>query len=210
VPIAALVLLAGCTGRELADYFPLTGGSQRFMRIRSRMVVGSDTTENVQTRLVEVVRGEHELPGIGRAWVVETPRESAPPLVAYFRKHDDGVTQFVLRDSGRQPLAMLFLALPLAKGLKWHSTRSRTEQMEVVSQDTITVPAGTFPDCFEVLVASPRRNSELRQWFAPDVGVVRWEQDVRWQRPDGVACELHRVAELVAYQKPPADGLPRK
>jgi hypothetical protein len=204
--VVAAVVLAGCGGHELADYYPLVPGAERYMKIYTRTITGKDTSVATEIRLVETVRGEREMPGAGKVWVVETPGESSNVGYAFFRKHDDGIIQLVPQDSTRPPVEILFLALPLAKGLKWYDTRAQSEMMEVVDFDTVDVPAGRYPDCFEILVTGIKRKWTMRQWLAPDVGVVKWEQQAFWERKDGVPCELLRRAELVAYKLPPKTG----
>ncbi len=199
--LAVLVLLAACEQPEPADYFPLAPGAQRVMRVYTRLVTGRDTSETTLTRLVELVHGERELPQLGRVWVVEAPRDSGRSTFTFFRKRDDGIIQ-VLPVSDRQPVEMLYLALPLSRGLKWYDSRDRREVMEVTARDTVRVEAGTFPDCYEVKARSTRQDWTLRQWLAPDVGPVKWENRSAWTDREGVRHEIYRRAELVEYRTP--------
>lgn len=199
--LALALLLAGCEQPEPADYFPLAPGARRVMRVYTRLVTGRDTSETTATRLVEVVHGERDVPQLGRVWVVEAPRDSGRSTFTYFRKRDDGIIQ-VLPVPDRQPVEMLYLALPLSRGLKWYDSRDRREVMEVLARDTVRVEAGTFPDCYEVTARSTRLDWTLRQWLAPDVGPVKWENRSAWTGKDGVRFELYRRAELVTYRTP--------
>jgi hypothetical protein len=192
-------LWTGCDRPEPADYFPLKAGAERVMKVYTRLVTNHDTSETTTTRLVEVVHGEKDLPQLGRVWVVEAPRDSARSTFTYFRKRDDGIIQ-VLPLPDRQPVEMLYLALPLARGLKWYDSKDRREVMEVAGRDTVRVDAGTFPDCYEVRARSTRMDWTLRQWLAPDIGPVKWENRSAWTGKDGVRHELYRRAELVAYR----------
>jgi len=205
VAIGGLVILAGCNRPELADYFPLVPGAQRIMRVHTMMVAGTDTSETTRVRLVQVVRGEKELPGIGKVWVVEAPRDSGQPAYTYFLKHDDGVIQ-VLPMQDRKPVELLYLALPLSKGLKWYDTKDQREMMEVVAKETVAVAAGKFPDCFQVLVTSTKADWSMRQWLAPDIGPVKSENRAAWTGKDGVKRSLVRTTELVSYLVPKKAG----
>ena len=205
--VVTAFVLAGCGGHELADYYPLVPGAQRYMKVYTRTIAGQDTNVTTEVRLVETVRGERDMPGLGKVWVVETPGESAAAAgYAFFRKHEDGIIQLVPQESTQPPVEILYVAMPLAKGLKWYDTRAQSEMMEVVDFDTVEVPAGRYPDCFEILVTGTKRKWTMHQWLAPDVGVVKWEQQAFWERKDGVTCELLRRAELVAYKLPPKTG----
>ena len=204
--VAGLLLaLAGCNRPELADYFPLTPGARRIMRIETRMISGRDTTDTVQVRTVEVVHGEKELPRLGKVWVVESPRDTGRPLYSYFRKHDDGIIQ-VLPTQDSTPQELLYLSLPLVKGLKWYDTKERREVIEVVARETVAVEAGRFPDCFQVRVSSTGADWTMCQWLAPDIGPVKWENRAAWTGKDGVRRELLRKAELVSYLVPKKAG----
>jgi len=201
-----LLLVQGCDRQAPADYFPLRAGQQRAMRVYTRLVQGNDTTETTETRVVEVVHGLKDVPGLGKCWVVETPRESGGAFFSFFRKHDDGVIQLVQTDANQPPLEILYLALPLVKGLKWYDTKAQHEVMEVVAQETVQVQAGTYPDCFVVSVRSTRSNWLMKQWLAPNVGAVRWENHAAWTERDGARHELLKQAELVALKLPPEPG----
>jgi hypothetical protein len=204
VTAAVLLVAAACNRQVPPDYFPLRAGQERKMRIFTRIVSGKDTTETTEVRVVEIVRGQKDLPGMGKCWVVESPRDSGRAMYSYFKKQEDGVVQMIPSGESRPPVEMLYLALPLAKGLKWWDTKAQREVMEVVAQDTVTVEAGTYPDCFEVVVRSTRLDWTMRQWMAPEVGPVKWENTARWTRKDGVKCEMFKRAELVTYTVPEA------
>jgi hypothetical protein len=207
--LLGLLALSGCNRHEAADYFPLAPGARRVMRVYTRTIAGKDTTDTTEVRIVEVVRGEQELPPLGKVWVVETPRDSGRPTYTYFRKHEDGVVQVLPMPDKKPPVELLYLSLPLAKGLKWYDTKSRREMMEVVAQESVAVEAGRFPDCFEVVVRSTKSDWVMSQWFAPNVGAVKWENHATWTGKDGVRRDLYRRAELIAYQLPDKAAGPR-
>ena len=202
-----LALLLGC-GREVpADYFPLKAGQQRTMKVTTRMIAGADTTETTRVRVVEIVRGLEEVPGMGKCWVVESPRDSGRASYSFFRKHDDGIIELTqARDSTKPPVEMLYLALPLVKGLKWYDTKAESEMMEVTAQETVKVQAGTYPDCYVVAVKSTRGDWSMTQWLAPNVGAVKWENRAGWTDKEGTKHEMLKSAELVAFRVPIDSG----
>ncbi len=202
--LAGLVVLSGCGQKKEPDYFPLVPGARKFMKVYSRKVVNSDTSETTQVRLSAVVRGEKELSGIGKVWVVESPRDSGPSTYAYFRKQPDAVIQ-VVPMKGRDPLEVRYLSLPLSVGKSWYDTEEQREQFEVVAKETIELGGHFFPDCYKVAVISSKFDWAMHHWFAPDVGPVKWESRAVWTK-DGVEHELVRIAELVQYQLPGDPG----
>jgi hypothetical protein len=201
-----LALLLACDRQAPADYFPLQAGQQRAMRVFTRMVEGTDTTETTAIKVVEVVHGQKDVPGMGKCWVVESPRDTGRSLYSFFRKNDDGVIQLVQASADKPPVEILYLALPLVKGLKWYDTKAQNEVMEVMAQETVKVRAGTYPDCYVVAVKSTRADWSMTQWLAPNVGAVKWENRAVWTDKDGKRREMLRQAELVALKVPPDSG----
>ncbi|OYD16429.1 hypothetical protein CH330_02905 [candidate division WOR-3 bacterium JGI_Cruoil_03_51_56] len=199
VLVLVLFLLPGCVKKK-PDYFPLTNGARRSMRIYSRRIVGSDTSETTRVRLVSVVQGKKQLPGIGLVWVIEVPRDSGRPSHVYFRKKKDEIVQIVF-SKGRKPVKLHYLSLPLSQGDHWYDTESERELFEVVAKETVKLRAGTFPDCYKISVVSTTSNQATLEWFAPDVGPVKWKSRAVWFK-DGVRHELVRSAVLVRYQVP--------
>ncbi len=198
--LTALLLVVGCTGGGGPDYFPLVSGSRSFMKVYTRKVVGSDTTEQIQVRLVSIVLGEKDIPGLDRVHVIEAPRDSGPSTYTYFRRDRDGIVQ-VIPLRGREPTELRYLKTPLSKGRGWYDTDDKREAFEVVAKETVTVEAGVFPDCYKIAIISTKVDWAMHQWFAPDVGPVKWENRAAWTK-DGVNHELVRTAELVLYELP--------
>ncbi len=202
----AFALLLACDRQLPADYFPLKAGQQRAMRVYTRMIQGTDTTETTEVKVVEVVHGLKEVPGMGRCWVVESPRDSGRSTYSFFRKGDDGIIQLMPTGAGKPPVEILYLALPLIKGLKWYDTKAQGEVMEVTAQETVKVKAGTYPDCYVVAVKSTRTGWSMTQWLAPEIGAVKWENRAVWTDKNGRPCEVLKLAELVAFRVPQDSG----
>ena len=201
-----LALLLACDRQEPADYFPLKAGQRRVMRVYTRMIEGTDTTETTQVKVVEIVHGLKDVPGMGRCWVVESPRDTGQSSFSFFLKNDDGVIQLVQTSVEKPPVEILYLALPLVKGLKWYDTKAQGEVMEVTGQETLKLRAGTYPDCYVVAVKSTRAGWNMTQWLAPNVGAVKWENRAAWTDKNGRRCEVLKLAELVAFKVPQDSG----
>jgi hypothetical protein len=197
-----LALLLACDRQAPADYFPLRAGQQRAMKVYTRMIQGTDTTETTEVKVVEVVHGLKDVPGLGKCWVVESPRDTGQSSFSFFRKNDDGITQLVPAGADKPPVEILYLALPLVKGLKWYDTKAQGEVMEVTAQETVKVRAGTFAGCYVVAVKSTRKGWSMTQWLAPNVGAVKWENRAVWTDKSGKRCEVLKLAELVAFKVP--------
>jgi hypothetical protein len=201
-----LALLLGCDRQAPADYFPLKAGQKRMMRVFTRTIEGTDTTETTEVRVVELVHGLKDVPGMGKCWVVESPRDTGRPFYSFFRKTEDGIIQLTQTSADKPPVEMLYLALPLAKGLKWYDTKAERELMEVTAQETVKVQAGTYPDCYVVHVKSMRADWSMTQWLAPNVGAVKWENRAAWTDKSGTKHEMLKLAELVAIKIPQDPG----
>jgi hypothetical protein len=201
-----LALLLACDRQAPADYFPLRAGQQRAMRVYTRTIEGTDTTETTEVKVVERVHGLKEVPGMGKCWVVESPRDTGSSSYSFFRKSDDGIIQLMPTSADEPPVEILYLALPLVKGLKWYDTKAQGEVMEVTAQETVKVRAGTYPDCYVVVVKSTRTGWSMTQWLAPNVGAVKWENRAAWTDKSGKKREVLKLAELVASKVPQDSG----
>jgi hypothetical protein len=92
------------------------------------------------------------------------------------------------------------LWLPPAIGAGWWTVTPDGQRVwcRVAGRETVNVPAGAFRDCVEVVMEQPGGASEMRHWFAPGVGWVRYSWGPRGGRP-------WMVRELVAYRLRPED-----
>jgi hypothetical protein len=171
------------------------------------MIEGTDTTETTQVKVVEIVHGLKDVPGMGKCWVVESPRDTGESSYSFFLKNDDGVIQLVQTSTEKPPVEILYLALPLVKGLKWYDTKAQGEVMEVTAQETLKLRAGTYPDCYAVAVRSTRAGWSMTQWLAPNVGAVKWENRAAWTNKSGKRCEVLKLAELIAFKVPRDSGM---
>jgi hypothetical protein len=53
-----------------------------------------------------------------------------------------------------------------------------------------------------VAVKSTRTDWTMRQWLAPEVGAVKWENEAGWTTKEGKKCQMLKRAELVSYEVP--------
>jgi len=103
--------------------------------------------------------------------------------------------------SVQQEGARIYLLwLPPAVGTGWWTQTPDGARVwcQIVGRETVRVPAGTFPDCVVVVMEEPGGRTEMRHWFAPGVGWVRYSWGPRGGRP-------FLVRELVAWELRPLD-----
>ncbi len=91
------------------------------------------------------------------------------------------------------------LSLPAVTGTSWWTVTPKGIRVwcRVEGTATVKTAAGTFYRCVEVLMEPVGGRTEIRHWFAPGVGWVRYSYGPRGGRP-------WMVRELVSYVlKPP-------
>ncbi len=106
----------------------------------------------------------------------------------------------------QQGSRVYLLWLPPANGAGWWTVTPDGQRVwcTVAGRETVTVPAGTFRDCVVVVMEEPGGRTEMRHWFAPGVGWVRYSWGPRGGRP-------WLVRELTAYElRPPEKYAPAK
>lgn len=184
--------------RQRADFFPLMPGAVRVMKVYEHRVVGKDTSRESTVRVSEVVKGLKDVPRVGRVWVVEAPLDSGRSTVYFFLRSRDTIFKIV-PGRGGTPERILYLPLPLTVGKSWFDSDARREQSTVVAQESVTVPAGTFQNCYRIETKSQKVDFHQTVWLLPGLGVVRREKVQRWHRGDTM-FELFRQEELVEYR----------
>lgn len=193
---AGAVIWSGCVRRQ-PDYFPLVSGAVRVMKVRQKVTTPSGTGETTFVAAVEVVRGERDLPQMGRVWVVESPADSAR---FFYRRSGDSIFEIQPGRGGR-PKPVLYLLLPLRVGKRWHDTGAEEAERVVEVLEDVAVPLGRFADCYRVVTTHEDFDMKVATWFAPGVGVVRRERRLSWGA-DSLRREVERVEELVEYRLP--------
>lgn len=196
--IVLLTPFSACRRKLAADYFPLVPGAVRIMEITERRITGPDTATTRETKVVEVVKGLRDIPGLGRVWVVEVPLGSQKSAMFYFQRQGDTVFKFVPGVGGRIE-RIIYLIQPLTIGKKWFDSEQEREENEVTGCEDVTVPGGTFRQCFRVESRSSRVDFAQTVWLASGLGVVKRIKTQRWTHGDTVR-ELFRQEELVEYR----------
>ncbi|MEO0070844.1 MAG: hypothetical protein ABIK39_01985 [candidate division WOR-3 bacterium] len=191
------ICINGCTKRT-SEYFPLVPGAVRVMKVYERKVVGKDTSEKSEVRVVEIVRGEKTIPQLGKVWVMETPLDSLRRINYFYQKHNDTIFKIVPGRGGK-PERIIYLIQPLEVHRQWFDSEAERELTEVVAQESVNVPAGLFLNTYRIHTESNRANFQQTLWLAPGVGVVKREKRQRWSKGK-TNYELYQVEELVGYQ----------
>lgn len=168
------------------------------MKVSERVVSGRDTTIHCEVRVVEVVKGLKEVPRLGKVWVVETPLQSGSSTMYYYERKGDTIFKLVPGRGGMVE-RIVYLIQPLSVGRKWFDSYEEREETEVVAQEDVTVPAGSFAACFRVETKSSKVNFHQTLWLASGLGVVKREKEQSWTRGD-TSFELFRAEELVEYR----------
>lgn len=197
---AALLVLPGCARRG-PDYFPLVPGLRRVMHVRQASVAGAETTLTAGDR-VETVRGERDIAGAGRFWAVETRLGRDTSMFDYYRVKGESVFELVPGRGGRREQT-LFLLRPPAVGRSWYDSPEERELTQVVAEESVAVPAGTFANARRLVVTSSRTDLRLERWLVPGIGVVRRVKSLSWEQ-DGVPRRLIQVDELTEVKVPGA------
>ncbi len=189
--------LGDCTRRNI-DFFPLIPGAVRIMKVYERKVVGKDTTQSSEVKVVEVVKGLKKMPELGKVWVVEAPLDSGKSVNHFYERYDNTIFKIVPGRGGK-PERIVYLIQPLKVGGTWFDSEAERELTEVVAQESVAVPAGVFRNCYKVFTQSKRVNFQQTLWLAPGLGVVKREKVQRWEKGD-TNYELYRLEELVEYR----------
>ena len=167
------LLLAGC-GRPRADYMPLAVGNRWNYRVVREGGRASSRRLEITSRVSEVS----------------------------YRAQEGGAPQLISKEDGflsvlRQGQMVYLLILPPTKGIGWWTTTPQGKLWcRVAGRETVSVPAGVFAGCVVVVMEAKGGSAEIRHWFAPGVGWVRYSWGPRGGRP-------WEVRELVDYELHP-------
>lgn len=201
-----VVLAAGCEDVR-HDFLPLAPGNRWTYRVRSE----GRTLGTESLRVGEELRPSFASPGgvrgLGeggrgrplagtrdrtRRFRVEEPGADGSGRSRAAVWAEDGGT--VVRVAGAA--ATVILQHPPFVGTGWtdEAPDGSVVYVKVVAREAVKTPAGWFFDCVVVRREAENRSSVVTQWFAPDVGLVKW----RVERPGTPAVEwLLQEYELV-------------
>lgn len=186
--IPIIVLIIGCGGDDGTNYFPLTVGDEwNYDMTRTTIIVidtlTSDTT--VTTGTVDMdITAETTLDN-GTEVFEMTMTMTDTTITFYVEETEDYLLQYSNKAATVPSDTML--ALPLELGKTW-------ADYEVTAQANITVPAGTFNDCWEIRGLYGEEDSTC-MYVAPDVGMVKMSQ--KGAETDTTSYEM--LMELETY-----------
>ncbi|UCC12942.1 MAG: hypothetical protein JSW02_05295 [candidate division WOR-3 bacterium] len=172
LPVLALII--GCGGDEAENFFPLAVGNVwNYDLLYTEMNV--DTTEYTGTSTTEITQEttlDNDVAVFEQVTTMVWDDTTMNTWVdtTYIRETEDYILIYYdLADT--EPDTSL--VLPVEEGNTWTVYADTTDTLtaEVVGQEDVTVPAGTYTDCWNVAYTSLGQAQD--DWFAPEVGVVR-------------------------------------
>jgi hypothetical protein len=178
LPIIALII--GCGGE--AVYFPLAVGNQWEYSIEQTItLISPDTTwEYTGNSITEITaettldNGNPVLEQVTTTTWDDTLMTDATDTT-YVEETED---YMLIYNSKADTDPDTSLMLPIEAGNTWtvYSNTADTMTAYVVGKATVTVPAGSYDDCWQIEYSfSGGVNVD---WFAPDFGVVRHEYEM--------------------------------
>ncbi|MEO0184379.1 MAG: hypothetical protein ABIL22_01045 [candidate division WOR-3 bacterium] len=170
LPIAVLIVFVGCGGEK--DIFPITvGNTWEYDHISTHgegdSILWSDTTSTTMTisRETTLNNGTAVFEAITEG---DTWKDSS-----YLEQTDDYVVSY---DSLGAVIGDTLLKFPIEQGNSWtiYSDSNSTSKAVVVGKKNVSVPAGTYDDCWEIGVYwTWNPDDTVYMYYAPGVGLVR-------------------------------------
>src|SRR5579862_782565 len=177
--VSSLILALGCSHDSsfsipASNYYPLAVGDTWTYRMSPGTKVYD--AEVMSSRTIEGTK---------------TYAMAVGDTYSYMAVRPDGVYEYGQGDPSQRRKAVLFdppqlvYKLPFQVGDEWETpalsepNEKNSETVLVDGQvdgvESVTVPAGVFPDCVKVTVDDPRDAPADRTdlWFAPNVGIVK-------------------------------------
>lgn len=204
VPPAVLALSFTVSGCRQPDYFPITEGSRWALVFFTYDFAGGETTEVKRVPGLARVVTVSEDSAAGRYYVVQVSRDSAVTFTLYFQTRPPGTFMLVpwlaadIYSSRGDWICIA--ARRLRPGKAWFGNSYHEQLFEVISRETVVVPAGRFPGCYKVAVRTDEDAWPGYIWFAPRVGPVRWEYRSTRSR-ESIRRERVEAAELVEHSE---------
>jgi len=172
--LIAIIALIGCSndddngnGNSEPDYFPLELGNEWIFQVTQVDSTGTKVYEAIQT--LDHMTAEDTI-----EWFVLIEDEDTFDTLdsTYYRK-DEYLLQGIFFDGGAR-LPVTVSPLEPVVGVSWDTTGLVTIYGEVLSQESITVDAGTF-DCYKekLVITSIFANMTIYNWLADGIGPVR-------------------------------------
>jgi hypothetical protein len=183
--IPIIVLIIGCGGDDVTNYFPLTVGNEWNYDMTMTMTDPDTTTTETGTVELEITaettldNGTEVFEMIMIMTEITTFADTS-----YIEETEDYLLQYSNKAATVPNDTML--ALPLETGKTW-------ADCEVMGKKDITVPAETFKDCWEIRGID--NSDTMYMYLAPDVGMVKMSQKVA--ETDTTSYEM--LMELETY-----------
>jgi len=183
--IPIIVLIIGCGGDDVTNYFPLTVGNE--WNYDMTMTMTDPDTTITETGTVELeITAETTLDNDTEVFemiMIMTENTTTFADTSYIEETEDYLLQYSNKAATVPNDTML--ALPLETGKTW-------DDYEVMGQKNVTVPAGTFNDCWEIRGVD---EDTMYMYVAPNVGMVKMSQ--KGTEPDTTSYEM--LMELETY-----------
>jgi len=181
VLVPVVLFLVGCGGGE-KDYWPVTVGNiWNYQQVTN--VTSPDTNITfTDTMKVEVTK---ETTLDNNTAVFEVIQSSGTYAdTSYWQKTDKYLFWYDDKADTEPDTTLVF---PIEEGNSWnvHKDSSYTETMHVIGKESVTVPAGTYDDCWKGMeIFTDGTIAETSYvWLAPDIGWVKMtstEADSNW------------------------------
>jgi len=188
--IPIIVLIVGCGGDDVTNYFPLTVDNEWNYDMTMTMTMTDPDTTITKTGAAELdITAETTLDNgtaVFEMFMTMTYDDTLIPDfvdTSYIEETEDYLLQYDTKASTVPDDTML--ALPLETGKTW-------DDYEVMGQKNVTVPAGTFNDCWEIRGVD---EDTMYMYVAPNVGMVKMSQ--KGTEPDTTSYEM--LMELKTY-----------
>jgi hypothetical protein len=153
--------------------------------------VKPDPDGNVRLPVAIIVTGSEKIDGV-EAHKFEMRRQGAVQVIQFLQVTEQGIFELARGDESGERIKFTppqkTLSLPLKVGEKWEyrgeGAGEKVEEMyEIVAQESIEVPAGTF-DAYHIhIVGTQPFKSVVDRWFVPGLGEVKDVTEVK--RPNG-------------------------
>jgi len=172
--IPIIVLIIGCGGDDETNYFPITVGNEwNYDMTMTQIIVidtmTSDTTVQTGTNSSEIT-AETTLDNSTAVFEMIMTMTFDDTLIPVFAdtSYVEETEDYLLTYSNKSDTVPndTMLALPLETGKTW-------ADYEVMGQKNVTVPAGTFNDCWEIREVD---EDTIYMYVALDIGMVKWTQ----------------------------------
>lgn len=177
--IPTIVLIIGCGGE--AVYFPLAVGNQWEYSITQTITLTSpDTTWDNTGNSVTEITGETTLDNDNPVLEQVTTTTWDDTLMTdtidttYIEETEDYMLIYNNK-ADTDPDTSLMLPIEVANTWTVYSDSADTMTAYVVAKAIVTVPAGSYDDCWQIEYTFG--GGVNTDWFAPDFGIVRHKYD---------------------------------